>query len=90
MSSPADISQAQRLEIRAQTALLIELNEPEAWLECLRRISDRQAKTLAHGLMSDEASSKRWRRLADAIERVQAELEPGSRASQSQPQPDQA
>jgi hypothetical protein len=65
----------EKTELAAQSELLLELSEPEAWLEALRRIADRRAKELARGLMNDESAAKRWRKLASALEAAQARLE---------------
>lgn len=80
-----------KLEARAATQMLVELDEPEAWLEALRRIADRRARELQHGLVSAELAAKRWRRLALAIERVQGELEREAHAPvRNEGEPDQA
>jgi autotransporter translocation and assembly factor TamB len=71
----ANVDKVLAADVLEQTMLNVDLNEPEAWLEALRRVADRKAKELAKGLMNDEQASKRWRKLATALETTQANLD---------------
>jgi hypothetical protein len=66
---------AEAIERDASNSLLVELNEPEAWLEALRRIADKRAKQLDQGFFADEMAAKRWQKLVKSIETVQSDLE---------------
>jgi hypothetical protein len=65
------MTEAMKIEAKAATEMLVELNEPEAWLEAMRRIADKRAKNLATGSMSDEMAAQRWKKLADALAQAQ-------------------
>jgi hypothetical protein len=55
-------------------ALLIDLGEPEAALETVKRAALKQAKAGESGAL-EEGLAKRWARLADVLGEVQLKLE---------------
>jgi len=57
-------------ERAAQAKLLIDLGEPESWLETLQREARRAA--LHAGAQGDEELAKRWRRLDKALDSASA------------------
>ena len=88
-------------QLESQSRLLIELGEPEAWLETMLRAARRSA---AHADdIGDRAMSGRWRNLARSLEHAAAataqdpmqagqdqspsDLEPSDTATQSQAEP---
>ena len=89
-------------QLEAQSRLLIELGEPEAWLETMLRAAKRSASHCGWTL-ADRALAGRWRNLARSLEHAAAgtardpmqagqdqspsDLEPGDSAIQSQPTP---
>ena len=77
-------------QLESQSRLLIELGEPEAWLETMLRAAKRSASHADD--IGDRAMSGRWRDLARSLERAAAATaldpmqagEPGDSAIQSQ------
>lgn len=57
-------------ERAAQAKLLIDLGEPESWLETLQREARRAA--LHAGAQGDETLAERWRRLDKALDSASA------------------
>jgi predicted ATP-grasp superfamily ATP-dependent carboligase len=84
------MTEAMEIEAKAATEMLVELNEPEAWLEAMRRIADKRAKNLATGSMSDEMAAQRWKKLADALAQAQNFLETREASTSAQPGPEVA
>jgi hypothetical protein len=79
-------------ELETQSATLIELGEPESWLETMLRASRRQA--LHEASLGRVALAERWRKLTQALDHASAAMatnanpmqagEPGESATQSQ------
>jgi hypothetical protein len=68
----------------------VEMDEPEAWLESMRRIADRRAEELETGLglwPEERLAAARWRNLASALRKTQDALEGASKA---EPKPEPA
>jgi hypothetical protein len=60
--------------LKFQLTTLLEFDEPMAILTTLRRVAERKAHHVTRGLISrDEA--ERWTILANALSRVEAEIE---------------
>jgi hypothetical protein len=80
-------------QLEGQSRLLIELGEPESWLETMLRAARRSA--LHADDSGDDAMAKRWRNLTRALEYASAAAahdpltagEPSDSATQSQSQP---
>ena len=88
-------------QLESQSRLLIELGEPEAWLETMLRAAKRSASHADD--IGDRALAGRWRDLARSLERAAAatshdpmqagknqspaDLEPNDSATQSQAEP---
>jgi hypothetical protein len=63
-------------DVEAQARLLIELGEPESWLETMQRAAGRSAlHASAHG---DETLAERWRKLCRALNHASAGLAQGA------------
>ena len=89
-------------QLEGQSRLLIDLGEPEIWLETMLRAARRSASHADD--IGDQALAGRWRNLARALEYASAaaahdpltadkdqspsDLEPSDTATQSQPTPD--
>ena len=77
-------------QLESQSRLLIELGEPEAWLETMLRASRRSA--MHEASQGNEQLAGRWRRLTKGLEYAIAAIgepmdtEPQAQASPAEPQ----
>lgn len=85
------LTDAEKEEAKNSLALAIELNEPEAMIEGLRRMCERKGReygsysTQRGFSLISESEAHRWRKAAAALSEVLATLAPGNL-----PEPDKA
>ena len=72
------------MKCRERPALLIELNEPEALLESLKRVCQRKVDSFADGEIPPE-EAKRWRTAANALYRRPRRPSPQPKSLQELP-----
>jgi hypothetical protein len=65
---------AKRDTLRHFLGVLLEADEPEAMLACLRRLAERKAHYAIRGALVDRQAAERWLRLAEALVTVERQV----------------
>jgi hypothetical protein len=73
LSEPC-LDERERDTLRHFLGVLLEADEPEAMLACLRRLAERKAHYAIRGALVDRQAAERWLRLAEALVTVERQV----------------
>ena len=70
------LNERERDTLRHFLGVLLEADEPEAMLACLRRLAERKAHYAIRGALVDRQAAQRWLALAEALAKVERQVTP--------------
>jgi hypothetical protein len=73
-STSRSLNERERDTLRHFLGLLLEADEPEAMLACLRRLAELKAHDAIRGALVDRQVAERWFRLAEALVTVERQI----------------
>jgi hypothetical protein len=73
LSEPC-LNKQERDTLRHFLGVLLEADEPEAMLACLRRLAERKAHCAIRGALVDRQAAERWLMLAEALVTVERQV----------------
>ena len=73
LSEPC-LEERERDTLRHFLGVLLEADEPEAMLACLRRLAERKAHDAVRGARVNRQAAERWLRLAEALVTVEHQV----------------